>query len=99
MTDICHNDILHQYFELNTMENSQPFIRSFILSLMIGDKVLPPTCKINYVNMQDNNVNMRLIYVNIHMQHNYGDIIKLCVKINLHIDINCNLYCMKGIKL
>ena len=30
-----------------------------------------PTCKINYVNMQHNCVNMRLIYVD--MQHNYVD--------------------------
>ena len=30
---------------------------------------MPPTCKINYVNMQHNDVYMRLIYVD--MQHIY----------------------------
>ena len=43
-----------------------------------GDILLPPTCKINYVNMQHNYVNMRLIYVD--MQHNYVDmhVINFC---------------------
>ena len=34
-----------------------------------GDIHLPPTCEINYVNMQLDYVHMRFIHVN--MQHNY----------------------------
>ena len=39
------------------------------------------SCKINYVNMQHNYVNMRLIYVD--MQHNYVDMhfINFCQKL------------------
>ena len=46
-----------------------------------GGILLPPTCKINYVNMQHNYVNMRLIYVD--MQHNYVDmhVINFCQKL------------------
>ena len=32
-----------------------------------GGILLPPTCKINYVNMQHNYVNMRLIYVDMQL--------------------------------
>ena len=39
--------------------------------VIYGGILLPPTSKINYVNMQHNYVNMRLIYVD--MQHNYDD--------------------------
>ena len=41
-----------------------------------GGILLPPTCKINYVNIQHNYVNMRLIYVD--MQHNYDIIYLTC---------------------
>ena len=34
---------------------------------MYGGILLPPICKINYVNMRENYVNMRLFYVNIHI--------------------------------
>ena len=46
-----------------------------------GGILLPPTCKINYVNMQHNYVNMRRIYVD--MQHNYVDmhVINFCQKL------------------
>ena len=46
-----------------------------------GGILLPPTCKINYVNIQHNYVNMRLIYI--HMQHNYVDmhVINFCQKL------------------
>ena len=46
-----------------------------------GGILLPPTCKINYVNMQHNYVNMRLIYVD--MQHNYVgmNVINFCQKL------------------
>ena len=49
-----------------------------IFIVMYGGILLPPTCKINYVNMQHNYVNMRLIYVD--MQHNYVDmhVINFC---------------------
>ena len=48
------------------------------MSYIYGGILLPPTCKINYVNMQHNYVNMRLIYVD--MQHNYVDmqVINFC---------------------
>ena len=43
------------------------------LKYLFGGILLPPTCKINNVNMQHNYVNMRLIYVD--MQHNYVDML------------------------
>lgn len=50
---------------------------------MYGGIILPPICKINYVIMQHNYVNMPLIYVN--MQHHYLDIIMS------HVDILCRM--------
>ena len=44
---------------------------TFHMFIFYNGILLPPTCKINYVNMQHNYVNMRLIYVD--MQHNYVD--------------------------
>ena len=44
--------------------------------------LLPPTCKINYVNMQHNYVNMQLMYVN--MQDNYAHM--------QHKMLTCNLF-------
>ena len=43
-----------------------------------GGILLPPSCKINYVNMQHNYVDIRLIYVD--MQHNDVDmhVINFC---------------------
>ena len=48
---------------------------------MYGGILLPPTCKINYVNMQHNYVNMRPIYVD--MQHNNVEmqVINFCQKL------------------
>ena len=37
--------------------------RFLISSVSYGGILLPPTCKINYVNMQHNYANIRLIYV------------------------------------
>ena len=56
-----------------------------------GDKPLSPTCKINYVNMRDNEVYMWLDYVNIglfvwefssqsRIFHSYGDFTMTAVK-------------------
>ena len=42
---------------------------SFALSVMYGGILLPPTCKINYVNMQHNYVNMRFIYIDMFSQY------------------------------
>ena len=52
-----------------------PFLvqESRVPCYLYGGILLPPTCKINYVNMRDNYVNMRLIYFN--MQHNYVDML------------------------
>ena len=69
---------------------SELTIRAFYLSLrfyygihglLYGGILLPPTCKINYVNMQHNYVNMRLI--NVDMHHIYVDmhVINFCQKL------------------
>ena len=44
--------------------------------LLYGEILLPPPCKINFINMQRYNDHMRLIYINmrniyIDMQHDY----------------------------
>ena len=51
-----------------------------LFNVIYGGILLPPTFKINYVNVQHNYVNMRLIYVD--MQHKYDDIhvINFCQK-------------------
>ena len=57
-------------------------------TMVYGGILLPPTWKINYVNMQHNYVNMRLIYVN--MQHNYVNM-RLIYVIMQHYYINMRL--------
>ena len=59
----------------------QAYVLNFYVKDCYGGILLPPTCKINYVNMQHNNVNRRLIYVDMH--HNYVDmhVINFCQKL------------------
>ena len=67
---------------------------------MYGGILLFPTCMITRVNMVHNNVNMRLIFVN--MQHNSSRMFTYLSRICWHNYIyvaywhTCNLSCMKG---
>jgi hypothetical protein len=45
------------------------FYISYVTLIYLGGIFLPPTCKINYVNMQENNVNMQDNYVNMQENH------------------------------
>ena len=74
----------HMYEVLHDLTISNfcgPTNVSFYLTGIYGGILLPPTCKINYVNMQHNYVHMRLIYVN--MQHNYVNMRLIYVNMRL----------------
>ena len=81
-----------------TVEKASFFCKDFLIicnNELCGGILLPPTCKINYVYMQNNNVHMRLIYVD---KQYYVDmhVINFCQKVffflRVKIMFTCDLF-------
>ena len=74
---------VHIFFSLCASCSKRELFRSLLNSVTYGGIVLPPTCKINYVNMQ--NIYFIKLYNNVDMQHNLFCMLKKYVSI-IHDD-------------